>query len=98
MSFASQASRGKRSNDSLLKKKSFFDFHQNTIQKYFLKGDSKKRTPKQLSAKQIQHIRANLELENRRESGKKFFGLGLSFVLTILFMALIVYVFVQYVF
>lgn len=98
MSFASQGSSSQRNNDSLLKKKNFFDFHQRIIQKYFFDNGKKRKSHKNLTAQQIRYIRANLELDKRRETGKKVFVLGLSVVLTITLLALIVYVFMEYVF
>ena len=96
MSFASQADSRKRNNDALLKKKRYFDFHQDIIQKYFLKGSKKKNVRKQLTAKQVQHIRRDLEFERSKESGRKIFVLFISIIVTLVILFLIV--FTEYVF
>lgn len=98
MSFASQAENRRKENAALLKKKRFFDFHQNIIQRFYAKGGKKKARHDKFDEKQRQLFRRELELEHKHESGRKFFLLTNSFVITLVVLSLIVYIFKTYVF
>lgn len=98
MSFASHGENRIKENANLLKKKRFFDFHQNTIQKFFNKGDKRKLNHKKLSDQELALIRKELEAEKRNIWGKKYFLLVVSFVLTLIVLFLIAFIFTEYVF
>ena len=98
MSFASTGDSRRKNNDALLKKKRYFDFHQDIIQKHFLKGSNKRNDRKKLTAKQIQQIRLGLILDERAESGRKTIVIIVSFIITLIILYLIVYIFTKYVF
>ena len=98
MGFASQMENSRKNNAALLKKKRYFNFHQEVIQKFFTKGNKSKRPRKKLTAKQIQKMRRQLEFDQEREESRKIFVLGVSFVITIVILSLIVFIFTEYVF
>lgn len=98
MSFASQAECRRKSNDALLKKRRYFEFHQNVIQKFFLNSTKNRRTHKKLTARQIQRIRQDLLLEKREDTGRKLFVLVVSIIITLVILFLIVFIFTEYVF
>ena len=98
MSFAQLGENNRKSNESLLKKKRFFDFHQDKIQKFFDKGKRKKLDKKKLTEQEMEEIRRKVESEKYRESSRKYFVLSVSFILTIIVLSLIVFIFTEYVF
>ena len=77
-----------KANNNLLKKMRYFDFHQKTIQRFYLTG-KKKRTHKRLSAKQLARIRRRLNEENREAVKNRIFVIIISVLLSLILIYLL---------